>query len=130
MPGEESASSQQIRVNSDLLDSLVNSAGEISIFRSRLEQQVGNIRDNLKEFDETVSRLREQFRKLEIETETQIRSRYKEEGPLGSEEFDPLEMDRFSSLHQLSRSLSESVSDLLNLQELLDETAQIGRAHV
>ena len=65
----ESPGSQQIRVNADLLDSLVNSAGEISIFRSHLEQQVGHIRDNLKEFDGTVSRLREQFRKLEIETE-------------------------------------------------------------
>ena len=77
----EPAGSQHIRVNADLLDSLVNSAGEISIFRSHLEQQVGQIRDNLKEFDVTVSRIREQFRKLEIETETQIGSRYHQEAP-------------------------------------------------
>jgi len=121
---EESKGAQHIRVNADLLDSLVNSAGEISIFRSQLEQEVGQLRDNLKEFDETISRLREQFRKLEIETETQIRSRYQQEAPAGSEEFDPLELDRFSSMQQLSRSLSESVSDLLNLQELLDEAAR------
>jgi len=89
-PDEDVKASQQIRVNADLLDSLVNSAGEISIFRSRLEQQVGHMRDNLKEFDETVSRLREQFRKFEIETETQIRSRYQQEAPEGSDEFDPL----------------------------------------
>jgi chemosensory pili system protein ChpA (sensor histidine kinase/response regulator) len=125
---EESAGSQQIRVNADLLDSLVNSAGEISIFRSRLEQQVGQMRDNLKEFDATVSRVRQQFRKLEIETETQIRSRYHQEAPEGSDEFDPLEMDRFSSMQQLSRSLSEAVSDLLNLQELLDEAARKSEA--
>jgi chemosensory pili system protein ChpA (sensor histidine kinase/response regulator) len=124
----ESPGSQQIRVNADLLDSLVNSAGEISIFRSHLEQQVGHIRENLKEFDGTVSRLREQFRKLEIETETQIRSRYQQEAPEGSEEFDPLEMDRFSSMQQLSRSLTESVSDLLNLQELLDTAARKSEA--
>ena len=124
----ESSGSQQIRVNADLLDSLVNSAGEISIFRSHLEQQVGHIRDNLKEFDGTVSRLREQFRKLEIETETQIRSRYQQEAPEGSEEFDPLEMDRFSSMQQLSRSLTESVSDLLNLQEILDTAARKSEA--
>ncbi len=121
---EDKTGSQQIRVNADLLDSLVNSAGEISIFRSRLEQQMGHLRENLKEFDETVSRLREQFRKLEIETETQIRSRYQQETADGSEEFDPLELDRFSSMQQLSRGLSESVSDLLNLQELLDEAAR------
>jgi len=127
-PSEDSAASQQIRVNADLLDSLVNSAGEISIFRSHLEQQVGYIRENLKEFDVTVSRIREQFRKLEMETETQIRSRYQQEAPEGSEEFDPLEMDRFSSMQQLSRSLSESVSDLLNLQELLDKAASKSEA--
>jgi len=123
-PSEESAASQHIRVNAELLDSLVNSAGEISICRSRLEQQVSHMRDNLKEFDETISRLRDQFRKLEIETETQIRSRYQQEIPDEGGEFDPLEMDRFSSMQQASRSLSEAVSDLLNLQEILDEAAR------
>ena len=124
----DAAGSQQIRVNADLLDSLVNSAGEISIFRSRLELQVNQQRETLKEFDETVSRLREQFRKLEIETETQIRSRYQQETNTASDEFDPLELDRFSSMQQLSRSLSESVSDLLNLQELLDESTRKSEA--
>jgi len=127
-PSKEPAGGQHIRVNADLLDSLVNSAGEISIFRSHLEQQVSQIRDNLKEFDVTVARLREQFRKLEIETETQIRSRYPQAALDGSEEFDPLEMDRFSSMQQLSRSLTESVSDLLNLQELLDTSARKSEA--
>jgi chemosensory pili system protein ChpA (sensor histidine kinase/response regulator) len=126
--GEEAAVSQQIRVNADLLDSLVNSASEISIFRSRLEQEVSFIRENLKEFDGTVSRLREQFRKLEMETETQIRSTYQSEAPDGSAEFDPLELDRFSSIQQLSRSLSESVADLLNLQESLDQAARKSEA--
>ncbi len=127
-PSKEATGAQHIRVNAELLDSLVNSAGEISIFRSHLEQQVGQIRDNLKEFDVTVARLREQFRKLEIETETQIRSRYPQAALDGSEEFDPLEMDRFSSMQQLSRSLTESVSDLLNLQELLDTAARKSEA--
>ena len=106
-PSEEPTVSQHIRVNADLLDSLVNSAGEISIFRARL---------------------RDQFRKLEIETETQIGSRFQQEAPVGSEEFDPLEMDRYSSIQQLSRGLSESVSDLLNLHELLDESARKSEA--
>ncbi|MBT8072352.1 MAG: response regulator, partial [Xanthomonadales bacterium] len=127
-PSEDAAASQHIRVNADLLDSLVNSAGQISIFRSRLEQQVSDIRENLKEFDVTVARIKEQFRKLEMETETQIRSTYQTEAPDGSGEFDPLELDRFSSIQQLSRSLSESVSDLLNLQELLDKSARQSEA--
>jgi len=114
------AAHELIRVRSDLLDSLVNYAGEVSIYRSRLEQQISTFRFNLVELDQTVARLREQLRKLEIETEAQIIARYQreqhEEGV-----FDPLELDRFSQLQQLSRALSESVSDLVSIQSLLDD---------
>jgi chemosensory pili system protein ChpA (sensor histidine kinase/response regulator) len=120
----DGAAQSHMRVEAELLDSLVNSASEINILRSRLERQISNIRSNLGEFDATLGRLREQFRKLEIETETQIRSRYQDTGEEGTEGFDPLELDRFSSMQQLSRGLSESVADLLNLQELLDDSAR------
>ena len=66
------APQEMIRVRSDLLDSLVNYAGEVSIYRSRLEQQISTFRFNLIEFETTVSRLRDQLRKLELETEAQI----------------------------------------------------------
>lgn len=116
------AAQEMIRVRSDLLDSLVNHAGEVSIYRSRLEEQISTFRFNLVEFDQTVSRLRDQLRKLEIETEAQIIARYqREQHDTGVEAFDPLELDRFSQLQQLSRALGESVSDLVSIQGLLDE---------
>ncbi|MCE5234310.1 MAG: Hpt domain-containing protein [Xanthomonadaceae bacterium] len=123
-PVEEPARAPQemIRVRSELLDSLVNYAGEVSIYRSRLEQQISTFRFNLVEFEQTVSRLREQLRKLEIETEAQILSRYQREHEAGRDAtFDPLELDRFSQLQQLSRALAESVSDLVSIQGLLDD---------
>jgi chemosensory pili system protein ChpA (sensor histidine kinase/response regulator) len=106
------------------MDSLVNYAGEISIYRSRLEQQLGSVRSNLKEVEGTVSRLKEQLRKLDIETEAQMMSRYQRASTKGSTEFDPLELDRFSNMQQLSRSLTESVSDLLSLQDMLSESVR------
>ncbi|GIX33899.1 MAG: hypothetical protein KatS3mg125_1855 [Lysobacterales bacterium] len=117
------AGQEFIRVRADLLDRLVNFAGEVAIYRSRLDQQVGNFRFNLAELEGTVNRLREQLRRLEIETEAQILSRYQR---AGEEEgiFDPLELDRFSTLQQLSRALAESVSDLLSLTNLLDDNAR------
>ncbi|MEO5560410.1 MAG: Hpt domain-containing protein, partial [Dokdonella sp.] len=116
------APQEMIRVRSDLLDSLVNYAGEVSIYRSRLEQQIATFRFNLVEFDQTVARLREQLRKLEIETEAQIIARFqREQQDTGIGAFDPLELDRFSQLQQLSRALGESVSDLVSIQGLLDE---------
>jgi chemosensory pili system protein ChpA (sensor histidine kinase/response regulator) len=116
------APQEMIRVRSELLDSLVNYAGEVSIYRSRLEQQISNFRFNLVEFEQTVSRLREQLRKLEIETEAQIIARYqREQHDPASSAFDPLELDRFSQLQQLSRALGESVSDLVSIQGILDD---------
>ncbi len=116
------APQEMIRVRSDLLDSLVNYAGEVSIYRSRLEQQISTFRFNLVEFDQTVSRLRDQLRKLEIETEAQIIARFqREQQDTGLGAFDPLELDRFSQLQQLSRALGESVSDLVSIQGLLDD---------
>ncbi|NJN45476.1 MAG: response regulator, partial [Candidatus Competibacteraceae bacterium] len=59
----------------------------------------------------------------EIETEAQILFRY-EEGKGSQEDFDPLELDRFSELQQLSRSLIEIVDDLANIQTALDDQTQ------
>jgi len=114
-----------VRVKADLLDAMVNHAGEVSIYRSRLEQQVGAYSFNLVEMEQTVARVREQLRKLEIETEAQVLYRYEREEELideatNSEDFDPLEMDRYSHMQQLSRSLMESVSDLSSIQVLLE----------
>jgi chemosensory pili system protein ChpA (sensor histidine kinase/response regulator) len=115
---------EQVRVQAGLLDDLVNNAGEMSIHRSRLEQQVGEYRFNLAELEQTTNRLRDKLRQLEIETETQILSRYEQESDNRNPDFDPLEMDRYSNLQQLSRSLLESISDLHSIQELLAGTTR------
>ncbi|MFV2089595.1 MAG: Hpt domain-containing protein, partial [Pseudomonadales bacterium] len=120
----EGAGQSQIHVAADLMDTLVNYAGEISIYRSRLEQQMDSVRFNLKEVEATVSRLKKQLRKMEIETEAQMMSRYQSASVTDSSEFDPLELDRFSNMQQLSRSLNESINDLLSLQDMLDDSVR------
>jgi len=114
-----------IRVRADLLESALNYAGEVGIYRSRLEQQVNTINFNLGELEHTVARLRDQLRKMEIETETQIRSQYVQEaGENANPDFDPLELDQFSTMQQLSRALAESVGDLVSIQGLLTNQAR------
>jgi chemosensory pili system protein ChpA (sensor histidine kinase/response regulator) len=115
---------EQVRVQAELLDSLVNYSGEISIYRARLEQQIGVYRFNLTELHQTINRVRDQLRQFEIETETQILHRIEREAEDRNLDFDPLEMDRYSNLHQLSRSLVETISDLHSIQELLDNTTR------
>jgi chemosensory pili system protein ChpA (sensor histidine kinase/response regulator) len=113
-------SQELVRIKANLLDNMVNFAGEVSIYRSRLEQQIGAYRFNLIEMEQTVARLRDQLRKLEIETEAQILFRYEREGLNENADFDPLEMDRYSKMQHLSRSLIESVGDLASIQHLLE----------
>ncbi|MEQ6341358.1 MAG: Hpt domain-containing protein [Gammaproteobacteria bacterium] len=115
-------STEQIRVRADLLDNLVNQAGELSISRSRLEQQINGFHTGLTEMKQTVVRLRDQLRKLDMETEAQILFRHQEAGFQG-QDFDPLEFDRFSMLQQLSRSMMESTADLASIQDQLEKQA-------
>ncbi len=115
----DSAVRETLRVNAQVIDHLTNVAGEVSIFRARLAQEISGMRGGVNEVEQTVSRLRDQLRKLELETEAQILSRHQYEAEQDAE-FDPLELDRYSTIQQLSRALAESVNDLLNLQESLE----------
>ncbi len=128
LPGREPVAPTErgelARVDADLLDDLLNNAGEVSIFRARIEQQMTSIEFNLAELDRTVTRLREQLRKLEMETEAQILNKHKTDDQVQRTDFDPLELDRYSNIQQLSRALAESVSDVASIEGLL---AQLNR---
>jgi chemosensory pili system protein ChpA (sensor histidine kinase/response regulator) len=116
--------SDQIRVRTDLLDFLSNFAGEVNISRDRVGQQNSAIKQQLAEMESTLSRLQDQLRNLEIETETQILFRYDDELLKQESEFDPLELDRFSMIQQLSRGLTESVSDMHEISQSLELLVQ------
>ncbi|MDB5995735.1 MAG: hybrid sensor histidine kinase/response regulator [Pseudomonas sp.] len=114
-----------VKVSAELLDDLVNLAGETSIFRGRIEQQVSDAQVALNEMETTIERMRDQLRRLDTETQGRILSRQQIDAERsGYEDFDPLEMDRHSQLQQLSRALFESASDLLDLKETLDRRNQ------
>ncbi len=119
---EQAGKGERVRVRAELLDQLVNHAGEVSIYRARLERHNVRVQQNLEELNATIARLRAQLRALELEAEAQIRSRHERDfDDQRYEDFDPLEMDRYSTLQQLSRALSETISDLSNIGETLSE---------
>ncbi len=115
------APQEQVRIRADLLDRLVNYAGEVAIYRARLEQQLGAFRGAAAEMEQTNIRLRDQLRRLDAETEALIIARYQRAGDEGEQSFDPLELDRFSTLQQLSRGLAESAADLVSLHGSMDD---------
>ncbi|MGO4469865.1 chemotaxis protein CheA, partial [Pseudoduganella sp. RAF53_2] len=116
--GEEAeaggSKSPLVRVRADILDRLVNQAGEVSIARSRLENEVNTLRTSLSDFQENLARLRRQLREVEMQAESQIASRM---SIAGEREFDPLEFDRFTRLQELTRMMAESVNDVASFHE-------------
>ncbi|MBK8510359.1 MAG: Hpt domain-containing protein [Candidatus Competibacteraceae bacterium] len=121
-PGATSADS--IRVSAALLTTLVNQMGESSIFRSRIDQGVGAISFNLGELEQTIIRLRRQVTHLANQAEARIQSRQDQSAKAHEVEFDPLELDRFTELQQVSRSLMEIADDLGNIGNAMGEHAR------
>ena len=108
-----------LRVNADMIDRFVNEAGELAIARSRIDLEMITFKRALLELSENVSRMKVQLREIEIQAETQIQSRTKEQQELGAE-FDPLEFDRFSRMQEITRFLAESLNDVVTLQQSLN----------
>ena len=110
--------SRFVRVDSQLLDEIIAMVGEASIMRSRMENISSGVEFNLGELTRISTRIAEQMRRLDNETEAQMLFRREQQGQ-DDEHFDPLEMDRFTEMQQLSRQLSEAIDDLKNVQDAL-----------
>ncbi len=107
-----------LRVRAELIDRLVNEAGELSIARARIEGEMRSLKGSLLELTENVIRLRRQLREIEIQAETQIQAKVTH-APGGEVEFDPLELDRFTRFQELTRFMAESVNDVATVQQSL-----------
>ena len=112
-----------VRVRGPLLERLVNQAGEVSITRSRIEAEVGNIRGSLTDLTDNLERLRGQLRDIELQAETQMSSRL-EQAKAQAQSFDPLEFDRFTRFQELTRMMAESVNDVATVQRTLHRTLE------
>ena len=117
------AATASIRVRSQLLDRMVNQAGEVMITRSRLEAEIGQLRGSLNDMTGNLNRLRQQLRDIELQAESQMQSRLAQakEAQAG---FDPLEFDRFTRVQELTRMMAESVNDVATVQRTLQRTVE------
>ncbi|WP_332815074.1 hybrid sensor histidine kinase/response regulator [Ramlibacter sp.] len=119
---QRAAAGQAVRVRSQLLDRLMNQAGEVIITRSRLENELRNLRGSLHDLTGNLDRLRTQLRDIELQAETQMQSRLAQ--AKDSAGFDPLEFDRFTRVQELTRMMAESVNDVATVQRNLQRTVE------
>ena len=112
--------SDMIRIPVELLESLIDLAGEASITRSGLEQQLADSNKLLDDMSVATLRIKEQLHRLDSEARLQNEITRDKAG------FDSLELEEHSSLTQLSHSLVETASELMGVGEALQQSAKEG----
>ena len=115
---ERAVPAAMMRVRSDVIDFLVNEAGEMSVARSRAEVEMRGFKSGLLELTTSIERLRKQLREIEIHAEGQMQARVSLSQE-AAEMFDPLEFDRFTQFQDMTRSMNESVHDVQTVQQAL-----------
>ena len=114
---------QTVRVRSQLLDRLVNQAGEVMISRARMDAHLTQLRTSLQDLTGNLDRLRNQLRDVELQSESQMQSRLAQTKDT-AQSFDPLEFDRFTRVQELTRMMAESVHDVATVQRSLQRSIE------
>lgn len=110
------SSSALLRVRADRFTTFADAVAELWVGHARLADGVQQQRRAIAELADTLARLRAQVRELEIDAESRIVS---VAAPSDDKGFDPLEFDRYTRLHEITRMIAESAADLGDLQRSL-----------
>ena len=112
---------ESIRLPATFVDGLIERAVGLNVQQVRMSEHLSSMGMDVEELVRTVARLRQQIRALELESEAQIHdgraaSASRSAAQKRGETFDPLEMDQYAEIQRISRSLAESLNDLVNLE--------------
>jgi chemosensory pili system protein ChpA (sensor histidine kinase/response regulator) len=118
-----------VRVQSQLLDRLLNQMGEVNISRSRMVSQAEAMRAAHAEMTQNLQRLQRQLKDLELQAESQMQTRRRVSNE-NTSNFDPLELDRYTRVQELTRMMAESVEDIGASQRNLQTSAQSLDTHI
>ena len=118
-----SAPGQTVRVRAQLLDRLMNQAGEVMITRARLEAELSQLRGSLTDLGGNLEKLRGQLRELDVQAESQMQTRLQQTKETEAS-FDPLEFDRYTRVQELTRMMAESVNDVATVQRNIQRTIE------
>ena len=116
--GTQPAVGGQLRISSALVERLLESAGEMGVVRARIATEVKSVNSAVVDLKDSIQRLRQQLREIEIQAESQMSARLTllDEA---NDSFDPLEFDRFTRLQELTRLMAESLHDITAVQQNL-----------
>lgn len=104
-----------LRVPTTKVDGLSTHLGKSGMVQLRIESSVDRVEQQISEMSMNLDRLRRLLKDVEIQSETQMKSRISDAQKEGVS-FDPLEFDRFSRLQELTRMTAEAMNDINNSQ--------------
>lgn len=113
IPAAPAKPAPMLRVRADRLAQVADTSAEIWSSNARLREGLQSQRRSLLDMADDLNRLRSQLRELEIEAESRVLARA-HQGT--ATEFDPLEFDRYTRLHELTRMMAESITDVVGVQ--------------
>jgi chemosensory pili system protein ChpA (sensor histidine kinase/response regulator) len=123
-------SHETIRLPASFVDKLIDRVVGLNVQQVRLAEHFNSMGVDVNELVSTVARLRQQVRSLELESEAQIHDGRSARGnstvQRSGEAFDALEMDQYAEIQRISRSLAESLNDLVNLESDLSSQLRKG----
>lgn len=111
---------ETIRLPALFIDNLIERMVGLNVQQIRMSEHLNSMGIDVEELGRTVARLRQQVRTLELESEAQIHDGRSQRSHTithsNGAEFDPLEMDQYAEIQRISRSLAESLNDLVNIE--------------
>lgn len=106
---------EMIRVNVDIIEKFSELSGQINVTRSNAEQQLKTADESLLEMTKKIKMIQEQTRQLQLKTDANITLFQNAATEKKYDEFDILEMDRYSLLQQTTRVLEDKLEQLEEL---------------
>lgn len=111
--------SPTLRVRASLLDRIAVNGADLMTSTAAISASLRQHHQSIEEWSIQLERLRRQLRELDLLAESGIAAA----SPLATGAgggFDPLELDRYTPLHELTRMMAETLSDLASMQRLLE----------
>jgi len=116
-----------LRVRGDLIERLLAGTADQLATRQRLAAELGGLRRSLRDMAANVERLRQQWRELQGQTESQAPVAAAGRVPEG---FDALELDRYTRVQELTRLLAESIDDVATVQHQMQRAVTAAEGHL
>lgn len=128
-PGaDESGVAASLKIDNNKLAELINASGELSLVRTQLQNTLDATRMDLDVLRASMSSMRAGLRELELEADAQIKARPEQQQAVNvDEDFDPLQLDRYSRLQAKSREVTEMLDQLAKVErDLGNRTSNFG----